>query len=342
MKRIFVTILQALITVALLYWIFRNPEKRAVMFAALQQANWGWLIFGTVMLSGMTIGGTERWRVLLRVQNIHLPRKRIYELFMIGLFFNLFLPGGTGGDLIKIFYTMREAPKERKTAAFLSVVIDRIVGLLALFIMALVFGAIGWQTLTRTKESVTLLGALLIIMVASLAVVIPALVISRMGWVNKLPARLPMRHRLVELANAFDLYGRSAGSTAMAFLLSFASHSFMIISVYCAARAFTDKLSLFDAFLVVPIIITISALPLSIAGLGVRETLSEHLLGPIYGIPNGEAVLISIASFFMITIWSIAGGVIYMLYRPPEGGHTRLSDMQREVSEAEEAVDPSA
>lgn len=339
MKRLLITVLQALITIALLYWIFRNPEKREVMLGALQQANWGWLIFGTFLLSGMAIGGTERWRVLLRVQNIHIPRKRIYELFMIGLFFNLFLPGGTGGDLIKIFYTMREASKKKKAAALLSVVIDRIIGLLALFIMALIFGVIGWKTLTKTTESITLLGALLVIMIASLVLIIPAMIVSRMGWINKLPPKLPMRERIIELVNAFDLYGRSTTSTINAFLLSFISHSFMILSVYCAARAFTDKLGVFDAFLVVPIIITISALPLSIAGLGVRETLSEHLLQPIYGIPNGEAVLISIASFFMIMIWSIAGGVVYMLYRPPEGANLTLSEMQKEVSKVEEEAE---
>jgi len=339
MKRVVITLLQVVITLALLWFIFRNPEKRALMAEALRQADYGWMALGTLAISGMVIGGAERWRLLLKVQGIVLRRIRVYELFMIGLFFNLFLPGGTGGDLLKIFYTMRETSKDKKTAALLSVVIDRVVGLLALFLMALVFGAIGWKTLTRSPATATLLGTLLLIMLASLAVVVPAFVISRLGLVHKLPARLPLRTKLVELAGAFDLYGRSPKAAIAAFGISFMAHSFIILSVYCAARAFTQLISLFDAFLVVPIIVTIAALPLSIAGLGVRENLSEILLGKIYGVPGGEAVLISITSFCMITVWSIAGGIIYFFYRPPDGGHTSLKEIEREMAEAEESVE---
>ncbi len=54
-----------------------------------------------------------RWFILLRVQDVHLPPWRVGALLMLGIFFNMFMPGGTGGDVLKIYFLLKEIPKKK-------------------------------------------------------------------------------------------------------------------------------------------------------------------------------------------------------------------------------------
>src|SRR5256885_7152376 len=61
----------------------------------------------------------------------HLSLPRLSGLFFIGMFYNQFLPGGTGGDIMKSYYLLKETP-DKKAGALLAVVFDRFIGLVAL------------------------------------------------------------------------------------------------------------------------------------------------------------------------------------------------------------------
>ena len=103
MKKILITILQVCVTGALLYWVFHDPTMRAAMVGAFRQAHFQWL--GAAILSYLVVelGAIVRWNILLKVQGINLSTSRLLGLFLIGLFYNQFLPGGTGGDIVKTY-----------------------------------------------------------------------------------------------------------------------------------------------------------------------------------------------------------------------------------------------
>ncbi len=75
----------------------------------LRTANLWWFLPGLAAFGLVLVIQTQRWQILLRAIGIHLRWLRAWQLVMIGMFFNLFLLGATGGDVIKIFYAMREA-----------------------------------------------------------------------------------------------------------------------------------------------------------------------------------------------------------------------------------------
>ena len=60
-----------------------------------------------------------RWWILLKVQQIHLSMSRVAGLFLIGMFYNQFLPGGTGGDIVKTYLLWKETP-DKKPGALLA------------------------------------------------------------------------------------------------------------------------------------------------------------------------------------------------------------------------------
>ena len=89
--------------------------------------------------------------MLVRVIEPTFKLSATFVLGSIGMVFNLVIPGAVGGDLIKAAYLVRMQIK--KTQAIASMVIDRILGLLALFILAAVAGAVRLATAPRATSA---------------------------------------------------------------------------------------------------------------------------------------------------------------------------------------------
>jgi len=335
MKRYILPVVQALVTFGLLWWIFRDPEKNRLMLSALQEANTLWLVPGFVGVGIAILLQTQRWVMLMAVQGIRMGFWRAWRLVMIGAFFNLFLLGATGGDVAKIFYAMRETAT-KKSAAFLSVLVDRIIGLLALIAVTSVICAISLHELMAHPVTATLLGSLTVILGGSLGLVVAGFVVDRLQLAHKLPTWLPLHAKIVEMASAFSVYARDGRTLAATFAISIPAHLLIFSSFYFAARAFTDQLSLMNVYTVMPVINTITALPISLSGVGVREQLFQQMFGTLFGTPENIAVLVSLAGFFLVIAWGLIGGMVYMVYRPT-GIHLR--DMEEQVEDIEKDIE---
>lgn len=341
MKKILTTLLQIFVTIGLLLWIFHDAEKRQMMLHALQTAEFIWLVPGVMSVGLVFLVQTERWRILLKVQGIHLGWWRTLQLNMVGAFFNLFLLGATGGDIVKIFYLMREVP-DKKTAAFLSVVVDRVLGILGLVVVTLILSFWRFDFLYSHTETRRLLGILAIILGSVVAMLIVACIIERVGWINKLPQWTPLRAQIIELGKAFSLYAQQRGAVLRAVAVSALGQLFLFSSYFFAALAFQAHLSLLDIFSVLPVVLTIASLPISLSGLGVREGLLQTMLSTLYGTPEAVAVLISFTGFLLIMFWSLVGGVVYLLYRsggPPTVG---IQNMTQQIHDLEKGMEESS
>jgi uncharacterized protein (TIRG00374 family) len=339
MKKTLLKLLQVAVTVSLLWWVFHDSDKRAQMSEPLQQANWGWLWVGVAVFFGGTILATFRWKVLLNVQGIDLGWVRSWQLFMIGMFFNLFMLGSTGGDVVKMFLTMREA-RNNKAAALLSVFMDRVIGMMALIIISLGFLYFRYDLLSHSPASSALLTTLLWLLAAAAVVIVVMFVGSALGWVHYLPKWTPLRGRLVEVSAACHMYAKGWRQTIWAFLVSFPLFAMFFITFYCAARAFTDKLGLVDVFSVLPMVAVITAIPISVSGIGLRESLFVSLLAP-FGIGAAVATLISVTGFLINTVGSLAGGLVFLFYRSSMNESIHLRHMQKEVDQLEDEIEHS-
>lgn len=340
MKRVITTTVQILVSVGLLWWIFHDPEKRAQMADALRAADWFWFLPGLACVGAVIALQTRRWTWLLRAVDIRLPWLRCLRLNLIGMFFNLFLLGATGGDVVRIYYAMREARGD-KAGAFLSIALERVIGLLALALVSGVVVALQWPELMRSpvaKASVLTIG---LILGASVAVVIAGAIVAALRLEHRLPERLPLRRAIIDLAAATHRYAKAPGTLAAAFLISIPSHLLLFASFYFAARALTNSLTLANIFSVMPIVNVITSLPISLGGVGAREQLFQSLLGSLHGTPAAQAVLIGLCGYLLMVAWSLIGGLVYLFYRPSDGGVASISEMTEAAGEIAAHPEPT-
>jgi glycosyltransferase 2 family protein len=343
MKKTLLPVIQILITVGLLCWIFRDPEQNRKMLAAIGKAKsdgglW-WFVPGIAALGIALLLQTWRWLVLLRVQDITVSFWRAFRIVLSGMFFNLFLLGSTGGDVIKIFFIMRETP-DKKAGALLSVFIDRVVGVLALATVSAAVILMRWEDLMRSAPMGVLTVA--VILGGSLGFIAAAWVVDRLQLTTKLPHWLPMHARIVEAAAAFSQYAKAGGAVGTAFLLSLPAHLLFFLTFFFAARAFSAGLGLLSIFCVMPIVSTVTALPISLGGAGLREGLFITLLGALYQTPKEIAMSISISGFLILVFWSLVGGIVYLFYRSSSPGTAKISEMEKSVEEEEHIIEENA
>jgi len=336
MKKHVITAVQLIVTAALLWWIFRDAEQNRKMLEALAAANVWWLVPGLAALGCGLLLQTRRWIILLEVQGIALRFWRAFRIILVGMFFNLFLLGSTGGDILKIFLIMREAP-DKKAGAFLSVFIDRVVGVLALAAVSAVVILLRWRDLMAHDVTRYGVATAAIILGGSIGFILVAWLTGRFNLASKIPRWLPAHDKLVEAAGAFVEYARAGRSVGMAFLLSIPAHLLMFSTFWFGAKAFAAGLSVLSVYCVMPIVATVTALPISIGGAGLREGLFIQILGALYATPESIATLVSLSGFMMQVFWSLVGGLVYLGYRSTT--HTPLADIEKSVDALEHRVE---
>jgi len=332
MKKIVVTLFQLAATISVLYWVYHDPEKRAQMVEALKNAQYQWVVIGILAYVLVEIAAAFRWHVLLKVQGIHLSLPRLSGLFLIGMFYNQFLPGGTGGDIIKSYFLLKETP-DKKAGALLAVIFDRFIGLVALIAITGALISLRYDFLSKTTETRWLLRFLLVLLGASILGLLSTFVISGFNLFHSLPKKFPGREKLIEISAAYHLYAHHWRATLAAFGASIVAHLATFATFLCVAYSLRANVRIVDFFAVMPIERTISAMPISFAGIGWREKVLQIMLHGLCGVPEATAILIGSLSFLVVLICCLPGAIVYFFYKPSGVvTHVKLRQMQKEVA----------
>lgn len=338
MKKALLTLLQLAVTAGVLFWVFHDPAKRAQMWVALRAADYRWVAPAVIAFVFVEIAAAIRWNVLMRVQDIRLTWSRTFGLFFIGMFYNVFLPGGTGGDIIKTYLLLKETPG-KGPGALLAVLFDRVIGLVALIAITGTLIALRYKWLVQRPDTAQLVWVLLIVLGSSILGLLTSFVISGLNLPHKLPPHFPLREKLIEISTAYHLYARHWTATLVGFGMSLVAHLSTFTTFLCVAYAFRAKVAIVDFFAVMPIERTFSALPISFSGVGLREKILQTMLHGLCGVPEAVAVLIGSMSYIVTVFCALPGGVVYLFYKPSGAPrHVKLSEMQREVETLEHEI----
>ena len=141
-------------------------------------------------------------------------------------------------------------------------------------------------------------------------------VITGFNLLRRLPAKFPGRERLIEVSAAYHLYARHWIATLVAFGCSLVAHLATFTTFLCVAYALHVRVPVVDFFAIMPVERTISSLPISFGGAGLREKVLEVMFHDLASVDPSVAALIGSLSFLIFLICAAPGGLIYLLYRP--------------------------
>lgn len=133
-KRIIKTILKFGLTIAALYYVFSRIELSSVM-DLFGQTRISFLLLAVLLFAASKALSALRLNIFFRKIGLELPEKTNLRLYLLGMFYNLFLPGGIGGDGYKI-YLLQKNYKTGTARLFGAVLSDRLSGMSALAMLA--------------------------------------------------------------------------------------------------------------------------------------------------------------------------------------------------------------
>ncbi len=317
MKKHLVNLLRWLVTIGIFWYLFTHKVNARDVWPVVEQASWGWLA-AAVALFGMTFCfGVLRWHLLLEAQEIGVPLRRVLAICFVGQFWNAFMLGATGGDIVKSYYAARQT-RTHKAEAVMSVVVDRIIGLIGLFALALVMMLAEWRWL---YDHPNLRGPSIFVLTL-IAAVCAAIPLSfwrgmphRFEWLKRLKQKIAAREHISRALNSYQSYLGHKKLLVQALLLSVGVHVSIMIGVMCLARGLhVIPIPLDKYFLVLPMINTIASIPITPAGFGVRESLYTLMFGDL-GVAAQKAVALGLLSYFTQFVWSLLGGLVFAFWK---------------------------
>ncbi|HYV27925.1 MAG TPA: lysylphosphatidylglycerol synthase transmembrane domain-containing protein [Candidatus Eisenbacteria bacterium] len=270
----------------------------------------------SVLFWGLTIViGVFRWRMVMRVQGLELALGRAMEISFIAHFFNSFLLGSTGGDLLKAYYAARET-HHKKTEAVVAVFVDRLLGLLAMLLFAAAM-MLPNLPLLFDHARLAVVAWLILAMLAVCGVVVG---LSFWGGLSRrwpqaraLLRRLPKGDLLERCVDACRRFGRERKFLIEVMALSMVLNAVCVLQIMALAWGMKLAIPPLALFVIVPIIICIAALPITPSGLGVRENLYVLMLSAqSIAVPATQALSLSLLAYACSLFWSVIGGLFYV------------------------------
>jgi len=277
------------------------------------------LCFGTVAIAGW------RWHRLLIVFGISIPVPALICVTWIGQFFMMFLPGPAGDDLTRMLYISRLA-KGRTGEACTSVVLDRCMGLAAVLLLALFCIPGQWSLLLQSNQThgmaLGMLGGGGLVCLCGATFFLFGHPSHR--WFEKGLRRLPASNLHDEIVRIWGLLCSNKRSLIQVVAAALVTQILICGMFFLAGKAVGVSLpfSVWAGF--IPIVLASNILPITVAGIGVREYLLVLFLGVLAHVENDLALAASLAAFGMMLVTGLVGGLLYLLYRPaPVAGEDR-------------------
>jgi uncharacterized protein (TIRG00374 family) len=311
-KKLLITLFKGLVSIALISWILSNTELQAII-AGILSADFRLILLALLLAFVGLLIIASRWRLLLMAQAVQVSLGYLLRSCIVAMFFNNFLPSTIGGDLIRAYDSWRIG--QNKAGALAVIVIDRFLGLLVLMIFAAIALAFSAEIQAAIPALPFWLGMILAAMlVLAWMIFFPARWVLRLFEAGTVRLPTPLAGPLAKLANAFWAFRGRHRVLASGFGLSILLQTNVVIQYFIIARALDLEVPLSVFFFIAPLNVVIMMIPISINGIGLRETSLAFLFG-LLQVPTAAAVAFAWILYALVLIQGVFGGIIYALRR---------------------------
>tara|TARA_R110002050_G_scaffold162141_1_gene291994 strand:- start:166 stop:1116 length:951 start_codon:yes stop_codon:yes gene_type:complete len=279
------TLIRLVIAIAMVLYLMQMGVIDWTSLSGLIIA-WPYTLLAVILFFVATILQALRLQILINAHQMSLSYMAAVKLTLIGLFFSTYLPGATGGDLIKIYYASKENPGS-KAEVITILFLDRFMGLFSLLTLP-VFLAPFFIDLIRSQE---ILQALLILSLSiSSSIVLITFIAAKFEladskliyWLNN---KVRYGHLLSRALHTIHYYKRSLGPLLKALAISYFLQLLMVGVSFSIAEATNIFGADLKMLFLIPMGYMANSFPLTPGGLGIGEAAMESLflLGGLTG-----------------------------------------------------------
>ena len=297
-----------------------NAKIAPGIFTYFKNLDVHYFVLGVIFILVSLLFSATRWWWLLRANDLKVSLFDSVRYTWLGLFFNNVIPGQTGGDVIKAIYIARRCSSDR-VPAFLSVFVDRILGLTSLALLAAIVVAFYAE---RFFEIAVAIWSFLLLGVVLACAAFSRRLREKIG-LKRMLLKLPVKVQelLKEVDSAIFHYRKHKTGVAVWLGLGIINHIVSVSAVVMFGYAVGVGIPTHEYFVLVPVIIIVSAIPIAPNGWGIGEALYAKLFGDygavyLAGTPNAQLIMstrgiaVSIVYRLVTTALSLLGGLVLL------------------------------
>ncbi|HRY63216.1 MAG TPA: lysylphosphatidylglycerol synthase transmembrane domain-containing protein [Patescibacteria group bacterium] len=301
MKMIF----KIIISLGLLFLLWLKIDWQGLN-AILASARFTYIFLSFIALLFAWFLNSRKWQLLLKILGLNRPLVYLFKLNLISFFYSLVLPGGQlTGEVLKCFHLAKN--EKEKPLLILSVLFDRLTGFLAYAILG--FLAVIFSVLSpRLKISfLCLFGAI----IASVVIACFVFLHPRLHhWLQKILMTSTLGRKINSYLLAIkekSVLNYSVFRVAMVAFLSLLFQLVVSFYVYFAAKALGVEIAITEIIWIFSLVSVILVLPITYAGLGLRESSFVYLLS-LFNIAGAVAFSLSLLVLFVGVLVAAFGG----------------------------------
>jgi len=294
-------LLKLAVSLTLLYYLFRRTDF-SLLWQSFKGLSWSWFFISVVSFFLFQLISTFRWQKINFYLGFKKPFFYFCRVYFIGIYFNTFLPGLLGGDIVRVFYLVKAGAA--KSVASFSVLYDRAFGLLgALFLLLIFIPLVGNFLPPLACKTLLLLSA------GGLGVALLFTLSSRF-------LREKVSHELFQTLLAVTPWPKFS----VLFLLGLAVQVAYNIHLIFLARSLGIEPEWARFFLIIPLMGILASLPISLGGFGVREGTLSYFL-ELLGYPPELGIALGFLTYGVMLIGGTIGGFLYLGGGRPKDGN---------------------
>jgi uncharacterized protein (TIRG00374 family) len=305
------TLLGIFLLSALLFW----NDNASELLGVISQFNLEYILALFAISLGLNAVSSIKWSLFLRDHGTDISQLRLLSLYLIGKFFNNFLPSMIGGDLARAYILGRQINSHTISAA--SVFLERVTGMIGLALLAGTFSIINYPILSNPIISISVATAIISCIAGVLLYYWPPFKPFFIKILSYVPFLKRFTHKIERLITAIEHFKTHYRLLILSLIYSVGFHILASINVYVACLSIGFEPDFIDILVITPVILMLTMIPVTPNNIGWWEwSFSVLLINAGASSAEGLAVALTLRAITLAV--SLIGGILFLCQREKE------------------------
>ena len=310
-NKTFKFVLKLAVSLGFLSWVIFRVDWNEVWFFVSQVKIWQLALYLAVVLLGMLISA-YKWQMLARYKNINFSLQDHFSFYFIGSFINNFMPSFIGGDTYRA-YRIGHAEKRYAEAAS-TVLMDRITGFIGAALFGLVFALLNYKVVVQHNLLILFYSLLILSFFADIIIAKARDIQFLKNIVKKI-----VPEKIIGLMRELGAYNKSSHTIVKAIALGgLFSAVGVALANYILFWALGIEVSFLNYMSVIFLITVVSAIPVSINNIGLKEWAYITFFG-LFAVNSSQVITVAILSRFLQMLLSFFALPMYFRNKKENG-----------------------